>query len=482
MAKAVIDVTEDIEFSDIFYVDRDKNVGIRWDEPPARLAISGSVGEAILNVQNLLYVTGSTTSPRVGIGDISTPGHALDMRGQLNIQSGSGTNTATGVTVSGSVGAKLLNVQNSVLIATGSTAKPRVGIGQASPNVALDVFGATTLSGSLIQSGSSSLNGPLFVSGSIGDYNFNYNNAITMSGSSLGSTGRLGINVGLTDGIDNALQVVGDTFLNGKFNQNNLVYMTGSLAGVPRVGIGQTQPNVAFDLLGAATISGSLIQSGSSTFNEGGATITGSGVGTKMLNVNNLFVVSGSSANPRVGVGQSSPNVTLDVLGISTLSGSLTQSGSATFNEGGMTITGSTVGTNILNINNLFTVSGSNASPRLAIGKTTSDYALDVTGSSYFYGPLTITGSNSAAPVLLVSPNILYVKGTDTAPRVGIGTTAPLVPLHISGSAIVIATQASGSGTGVIGEIRWQEANGAAYLYLCTGSNAWNIFSGSKLS
>ncbi len=471
MAKSVIDVTEDIEFSDIFYVDRDKKVGINWDEPPARLSISGSVTEALLNVQNLLRVTGSTALPRIAIGK-STSDHALDVSGSAQIY---GATTITG----SSVGARILTVQTKALVVSGSDGLPRVGIGQLSPNVALDVLGSATVSGSLVQSGSMTFNeggvtitgsnvgtkmlnvnnilvvsgstlnprigvgktssafaldvtgstqvyGPLFISGSTGEYNFNFNNVVTMSGSGP-SSGRLGVNVGLTDGIDAELQVVGDTFLNGDFNQNNLVYMTGSLAGVPRVSIGKTTSDVPLDVvgtvavLGSTVLSGSLSQSGSSTFNEGGATITGSSVGTKMLNVNDIFVVSGSTAFPRVGVGKTSSAYALDVTGSTNL-------------YGAVTVTGSDVGANVLNINNLFVVSGSDALARVGIGKTTSDNMLDVSGSSKFYGPVTITGSNETASVLHIANGILMVSGSETLPRISIGKTTADYMLDVSGS------------------------------------------------
>ncbi len=583
MAKAVVDVSEDYEFSDIFYIDRDKKVGINWDEPPARLAISGSVSEALLNVQNLLYVTGSTALPRISIGK-STSDHALDVSGSARIY---GATTITG----SAIGTAILTVQTKALVVSGSAATPRVGIGQLTPNVALDVLGSAMISGSLAQSGSMTFNeggvtitgsgvgtkmlnvnnifvvsgstlnprigvgktssayaldvtgsaqvyGPLFISGSAGEYNFNYNNIVTMSGSGP-SSGRLGVNVGLTDGIDAELQVVGDTFLNGDFNQNNLIYMTGSLAGVPRVSIGKTTSDYPLDVLGDVYLSGS-------TTNYGPVVITGSNVGASVLNVNNIFVVTGSTVFPMIGIGKTGPQVTLDVagataiLGASTLSGSLLQSGSSTFNEGGMTVTGSVVSTKMLNVNDIFVVSGSTAFPRVGIGKTSSAhaldvtgstnlygvvtvtgsdigtetfnvnnifrvsgsldyprigvgkassaYSLDVTGSSYFYGPLTLTGSDITAPILNVSSKIFTVSGSETTPMIGIGTALPTNTLDIVGSSVRLRTGlgAQSGSAGQAGEIRWSGSiitgSAPAALYLCLATGTWAVFSGSIMN
>lgn len=593
MAKSVIDVTEDIEFSDIFYVDKDKKVGVNWDEPPARLSISGSVSETLLNVQNVLNVSGSTNLPRVGIG-VTAPKYGLDVREQFNLQSGSGASALTGAFLSGSVKTAVLDVQNGVLFVSGSTALPRVAIGKSTANVPLDVLGSVSISGSLLHSGSYTANGPLFISGSIGEYNFNYNNAITMSGSSLGSVGRLGINVGLTDGIDSELQVVGDTFLNGKFNQNNSVYMTGSLAGVPRVSIGKTTSNVPLDVvgtvavLGSTVLSGSLLQSGSSTFNQGGMLITGSD-GTSLLNAANALFVSGSELLPRVGIGQRSPNVALDVFGATTLSGSLVQSGSSTFSgtinlndsiwstgsggiprlglgyaatdqaldvkgatvisgsltqsgsasfvQGPVLITSTNETTRVFDVNSsMVMISGSATTPRIAIGKALSDYPLDVSGSSKFFGPILVTGSDSSAAILTVANKILTVQGSETAPRVaigkaigsypldvsgssmffgpvlvsgsdetvkllevsksilvvsgseslprvGIGVADPKAPLHVGGS-MILNVGTSGSGTPLAaGELRWavDPNDKQVWLWLATGSLAtsWVRFSGS---
>ncbi len=126
-----------------------------------------------------------------------------------------------------------------------------------------------------------------------------------------------------------------------------------------------------------------------------------------------------------------------------------------------------------LDVNEIFFVSGSTAKPRAGVGPFTSTMGVDAV--------LHVTGSEINVPILNVG-NFVHISGSTANPRVGIGTSHPDGPLHVSGSNIIISTQASGSGAANMGTICWQVINGAAYLYLCTGSSAWVVFSGSRLS
>ncbi len=51
------------------------------------------------------------------------------------------------------------------------------------------------------------------------------------------------------------------------------------------------------------------------------------------------------------------------------------------------------------------------------------------------------------------------------------GTKTPQAALHVSGSTLILNTSASGSGTLLMGAIRWSVGtDGKGYLWLCTGS------------
>jgi hypothetical protein len=148
-----------------------------------------------------------------------------------------------------------------------------------------------------------------------------------------------------------------------------------------------------------------------------------------LVSDNNLFI---DIANDRVGVGTTTPQYKVDVVGDINFTGSLNQGGSPFVASRWTTGTG----------DDIYRLSGN-----VGIGTTNPLTKFDVIGNSYVSGNVGIGTTNPLTKFDVIGNS--YVSG-----NVGIGTTNPQYKLDVTG--IVSATSYRGDGsqlTGVGGEL-----------------------------
>ncbi|MEM5766021.1 MAG: hypothetical protein QW423_00005, partial [Candidatus Aenigmatarchaeota archaeon] len=299
-----------------------------------------------------------------------------------------------------------------------------VGIGTTSPQAKLDVAGYIMTQGGdgrglrLLNTGT----GTYYGVGVWGDRLEWYRNQggtwYWAMLTSLGGKWRFG---GYADSAGPLLQVIGDTYISGN------------------VGIGTTSPVKKLDVVGDVNATGDVFARGINLTAIGANGITGSGtanyiakftgsntIGNSIIQDNgNVSVDSGTlfvdAVNDRVGIGTSSPQYSLHLYGSSPI-----QAIEST----------SDTGTSKLIITN--TAPGGPRVTFWAIGPNypgSGYYGLNFSDSIFINaneGVAFALGTMNSAPLILGTNNAERIRITETG-NVGIGTTAPLSKLHVTG-------------------------------------------------
>jgi microcystin-dependent protein len=295
-----------------------------------------------------------------------------------------------------------------------------VGIGKTNPSVPFDVSGNVAFDGNTfyVDAGNNRVGIGTLVPSALLDVNGNMNvvgnlsiqGSFTLPALSIPGSSTLIGNVGIGKSVTgNTLDVSG----NGVFSSSmtigsNLIVDTNTLvvdATNNRVGIGLTNPTKTLEVSGTSRISSTLDVSGATN-------ITGN-LGVKT----NVFVVD--TASDRVGIGLSTPSVTLEVSG------------------------------NVIVDRDVFVLDGT--TNRVGIGLSNPSVTLEVSGNITF------------------DRNLFVVDATTN--RVGIGLTTPTTTLDVSGSAIISGDITSPALTGQI-----------SYFASTTAPNGWLKCNGSTLT
>lgn len=461
-----------------------------------------------LNVgSNALVVVDS--SNRVGINQ-PTPAEALDVVGNGLF---TGTVTAANLSTSGSLTTGAITAttgtfSGNVVVDTNvlfvDTATNRVGINKAPTLAELDVNGGAAISGTLAVTGISTLGtvnaSSLSSSGALsvtGTSTLGVVNAGAVTGTALASSGTLNVTGISTLGTVNAsalsssgtLNVTGISTL-GTVNAGAVTGTSLASTGTLNVSGISTLSTTNTGVLTAsnATVTGSLSVNGATTLGDvSGDNVTFNASTASTPNGlkfdGNTLVID--AANDRVGINKTSPAVTLDVVGDTTISGALssgsitlsgaaiagnlTVNGNSTLGNAGsdiLTLTGTTVTTpNGLNFDAGTLVIDANNN-RVGVGASPGAFTLDVVGTFRSTNNATIgnalTVSSTAtfggnvnltnpAGNLTVDTNVLFVDATGN--RVGINKTPSLADLDVNGSAAISSTLAVTGATTMSGNL-----------------------------
>jgi hypothetical protein len=345
-----------------------------------RVGISTNTPEALLHVDGTFQV-GTVGSPASSLFTGSaTINQNLTVTGTAQIESS--ITTGSSLTVAGDVA-----VDNYTFVV--NSLQNFVGINKTTPTVALDVIGATAISGTL------GLEGNLRVGAGA-------SNVLKV----LAASSFVGINK-TTPTV--ALDVIGATAISDDLK----VGSTGTLTVLPAsgfVGIAKTNPTVALDVAGAVSVTGNVL--------------AGVTTGAPALTVN--------SANKFVGIAKTTPAVPLDVVGAAAISGNLSVGGTNTLT---VNTTSNFVGINKTNpilaldvIGDFSTGVGANFP--LVTTAATNTVAL---GNANVSGNATVSGNLNvgAGSVLSVATSIA---------KVGINKTVPTVALDVVGDMTVTGT------------------------------------------
>lgn len=250
-------------------------------------------------ISKSLTLTGGA-SPKVGI-NISSPGAELDVKGNVNVSQTITTQYLTATQFNQSGGA--LTVGSTMWFTGGSN--PMVGILQKSPQYTLDVAGNSQVTGTITTAGVLAV-GTTLALGSVitcvpGSTSVGINRASPSY--TLDVNGNAGISGNtIMGGVQtSAINAGGQALTIGPTATPGLYYSGGS---TPKVGIAQGVPAYTLDVAGTVQASTSLIT----------PAINGSG---QAVNIASTVWLTGSSNNTiaRVGILNSNPQNTLDVVG-----------------------------------------------------------------------------------------------------------------------------------------------------------------------
>ena len=301
-------------------------------------------------------------------------------------------------------------VQDMVVGSSGS-----VGVGTAVPQTPLHVVGAATVTGTVTAANASlatltttglATMATAIVNGSVGvgttapQHPLHVFGAATVTGTVTASTGAFATLTSSSEAVLNSAAITSNATIAGS------------------VGVGTTAPQTALHVIGTVTAT-----------NLSAATISTSGSATlSSAAITNSATIAGS-----VGVGTTAPLTPLHVVGAATVTGagsfgSLSTTGLAA------AATLSTTGLATLNsasVTNNAIIAGS-----IGVGTTAPQTALHVVGAATISG--TVSASNATLTALSTSGTATLGAATIThnaliAGSVGIGTTAPLAPLHVVG-------------------------------------------------
>lgn len=363
----------------------------------------------------ILYVQGGS-KPALGVNQ-ANPSYSLDVLGSANV---SGTLYCNQI-VSNSVQTTSTSSQTSIASTLYVVQGTGVGINQSSPGASLDVTGTGRFTG-------------LLTTASVTTPKLNADNSALAIGASVyvkaGSTTMVGVNqpspqstldVMGTTNVSGAAKVgggltttsvvapSGTTLALGQGSNGSSLYLVGN-----SVGVFQSSPQATLDVAGSANVSNafSAAEVDTPAINSSGQALGVCGV---------LTVASG-----KVGVGQTSPQTTLDV------SGSLRATTSvATSNVETTTINSSksalTVGTT------LYFTAGS--TPSLGVFNASPAASLDLTGTMRVSGAVTMPTSVQT-PVLNPGGQTLTVGSALTVSGAGVGVfqPSPKAALDVAGA------------------------------------------------
>ncbi|KAK9845083.1 hypothetical protein WJX74_010407 [Apatococcus lobatus] len=365
----------------------------------------------------ILYVVGGS-SPAVGINQaVPGSGYSLDVLGAAHI---SGTLYCDKI-VSSQVQTTSSSSQTSIASTLYVVQGTGVGINTQSPGAALDVTGTGNFTGALA---APSVRTPAINPGSTA---LNIGSTVYVAG---GTTPLLGVNQPspsatldvkgtanvtgtVTAGSVTTASVVAPssgTLTIGQGPTGSSLYVVGN-----SVGVFQSSPQYTLDVAGSANVSNSL-----SAQELDAPAINGSGQALRVC----AFV---TLANGKMGVGQTSPQATVDVTGTLRATTSLTTGNveTSTVNSSGSALT---IGAA------LYLTAGSSRS--LGVFNSSPTAALDVTGSVRASGLATLSGGTvtptvNAGNQALAVGTTLYVSGAG----VGVFQSSPTYGLDVSGTA-----------------------------------------------
>ena len=455
--------TVTVEYNDVYIVGGGLGIGIgdRGDgTPDANIHVVGNVF-----VTSNISTTGNVIIDDVTSATSKTTG-ALQVAGGVGIQ---GDIYATNGNLSGD-----LTVDTNTLKVDSVT--NRVGINKASPSVALDVVGATIISGvttlnDSTASSSKDTGALILTEGGLGvEANIHSTNVFAVSHIGVGVTDgsttyaldvRGTSNVGIFTTPDatisdstvadstttGALKVTGgistqanlyvgkDTYITSNLSVDTTTLHVDSISN--RVGIGKTDPSVALDVVGDGTFSGDVsgvagsfsgaVSGTTGTFSGDVSGAAGSFSGA-VSGTTGTFSgdVSGAAGSFSGAVSGTTGTFTGDVSGaagsfsgaVSGTTGTFTgdvSGAAATFDD--LTVDGTTL--TVDTVNN-----------RVGIGMNNPGFALDVTGDINFSGSLYQGGSPFAGSTWTTSGSDVYY----TTGNVGIGLANPSYTLDVNGN------------------------------------------------
>ena len=361
-------------------------------------------GSQALNVGNAITVTGGTT-PLVGILN-ANPKNALDVTGNAAV-SGSITSNAM-FTTQVNQGNAALTVGSLLYMPGGSS--PMLGVCQSSPAYTVDVAGNGQFTQGLttptIQPGNQALTigSAIYTtkgtSPSVGICNSNPQSTLDVTGSLNVSQGGVfaGITTPLINGGNQALQV------------GSAIWVTSG--STPKVGILQSTPTVALDVLGSVNASTSVIT----------PVINGGGQNLDLVNATMSFRSS------KVGIFTTSPGATLDIQGTGTFNAKVSVTSpsiyATTVNSSNAALTmlsaiylantGSpTVGINVASPRSMLHVSNDIRSASLYTGTVNSDgSSLSMVNGVY---SLSTSGSTQTVPATIQVANNNILQMTSNA-------------------------------------------------------------------
>ncbi len=417
------------------------NLGIGSTSASANVDVTGNARiSGNVNVGSGLFWINPTVS-RIGILN-TNPQYTLDIKGDSNISGN--TIMSANANVIGNIGitGNIIGTSNLILL-NGS-----IGVGIVNPQEALDVAGSANISvdtfvrnnlavGSTSASANVDITGNARISG-----NVNLNNGTLWVDS---TNGRIGIKN--TNPLQ-ALDVVGSANISvNTFVRNNLavgstsasanVDITGNarISGNVNVGSGLFWINPTVNRIGilntnpqyALDIAGSANITSNTIMNANANVIGNLGVTGNIIGTSNLILLNGN-----IGIGTSFPKFKLDVAGGANITSASIFNANANI-LGNLGVTGNIIGTS-----NLIILNGS-----IGIKKSNPAFDLDVTGNINLTGSLYQNGTPFSGTTQWTTngSNIYYNGG-----NVGIGTATPLAILDVGGNSRITGNVNIGNG------------------------------------
>ena len=421
-----------------------------------------------------------------------------------------GTGTSVGLNVGSG---KTLSVAGTMVVTGASSTIDGTAIGSSTPDSG--AFTTLSASGNITASGGTA-NGVAYLNGS---KVLTTGSALTFDGTNFATTGTTTATRFIPSGstvATNGMYLPAANTLGFSTNSTNAVYIDSS----QNVGIGTSSPGTKLDVASAIRASGSAAPiiytrtTGNIDTLIGGVDSTsvglvGTGSNHALALITNNVERARIDSSGNVGIGTSSPGVSLEVNGGIRARGGAP--GAFGANNNGYAFSGN----NGDRDGGMFSSADgqiefyTNASERLridssgnvGIGTSSPSAALDVTGtggvsvitstsaSSYSVLRLRNTGASGKSYEVAVAGNTasggvanswyVYDQGAsavrfliDTTGNVGIGTSSPTAKLDVNSDTVRVRTAktpASATAAGNAGDICWD----SSYVYVCVATNTW---------
>lgn len=467
------------------FVDQINNrVGVNSTAPNASLAVVGTA-----NVSANVTFDGGTffldaTTNKVGFNTL-TPDANVSIVGTANVSGNTwiGANTTiagTNHTIAGNV-----NFDTATMFV--DSVNDRIGVGTSTPNAKIQVNGtanvqnATWIGGNVnFTTGIMTINatgtantltvtaanvnidsGVLFVdhiNNRVGVNNTAPDASVTVTGTA---------NISANTWIGGTANVVGNVNVQGISHTiaGNTNFDTGTMfvdSVNDRVGIGTTTPDAKLNVVGTANVS-SDVRIGGNTTIVGNTSIQGSDhaiAGNTNFDTGTMFV---DSVNDRVGLGTTTPDARLSIVGGANVSVDLRVGGNTTI-VGNVVVsgTGHTIAGNTnFDAGTLF-VDGINN--RVGVNNTAPDAALKITGTAnitantWIGGTAGIVGNVAIQGIShTIAGNVNFDSGTvfidSVNNRIGLGTNAPNATIQVVGAANVSSALYVGGNGAIVGNV-----------------------------